>query len=52
MQLAVNLLMLAHYFTIEVSSANYKLSFNPIPSTKPSKKLKFRVVEQRRELPV
>ena len=52
LQLAVNLLMLAHYFTIEVSPANYKLSFNPILSTKPSKKLKFRVVEQRRELPV
>ena len=54
MHLAVNLLMLAHYFTIEVSPAKYvrKLRFNPFPSLKPSKKLKFRISEQRRELPV
>ena len=51
MQLAINVLMLAHYFTIEVSPANYKLRFSPIPSMKPSKKLKFLIAEQRRELP-
>ncbi|MYA10389.1 MAG: cytochrome P450 [Gemmatimonadetes bacterium] len=53
MHLAVNLLMLAHYFTIEVSPVKYarKLRFNPFPSLKPSKKLKFRIAEQRRELP-
>ena len=53
MHLAVNLLMLAHYFTIEVSPAKYvrKLRFNPFPSMKPTKKLKFRISEQRRELP-
>ncbi|MDE2652192.1 MAG: cytochrome P450 [Gemmatimonadetes bacterium] len=53
MHLAVNLLMLAHYFTIEVSPVKYarKLRFNPFPSLKPSKKLKFRISEQRRELP-
>ncbi len=53
MHLAVNLLMLAHYFTIEVTPAKFaeKLRFNPFPSLKPSKKLKFRISEQRRELP-
>ena len=53
MHLAVNLLMLAHYFTIEVSPAKYarKLRFNPVPSLKPSKKVRFRIAEQRRELP-
>ena len=51
MQLAINVLMVAHYFTIEVSPANYKLRFSPIPSMKPSKKLKFVISEQRRELP-
>ena len=53
MHLAVNLLMLAHYFKIEVSPAKYvrKLRFNPFPSMKPSKKLRFRISEQRRELP-
>ncbi|MXX77507.1 MAG: cytochrome P450 [Gemmatimonadales bacterium] len=53
MHLAANLLMLAHYFTIEVSPARYarKLRFNPLPSLKPSKKVRFRIAEQRRELP-
>ena len=50
LHLAANLLMLAHYFTIEVSPAKYKLRFSPFPSLKPSKKLKFRIAEQRREL--
>ena len=40
----------AHYFTLEVSPANYKLRFSPLPSMKPSKKLKFHIAEQRREL--
>ena len=52
LQLAVNVLLVAHHFKLEVSPANYKLKFSPIPSLKPSKKLKFRVAEQRRELNV
>ncbi len=52
LQLAVNVLMLAHYFTIEVSPADFKFRFNPLPSMKPSKKLNFRVSEQRREIRV
>ena len=53
MHLAVNLLMLVHYFTIEVTPAKYngKLRFNPLPSLKPSKKVRFRISGQRRELP-
>ena len=47
LQLAVNLLMIAHYFTLEVSPANYKLRINPFPSMSLSKKLKFRIAEQR-----
>ena len=50
LQLAINVLMVARYFKLEVSPANYKLRFNPIPSLKPSKKLKFRIAEQRRDL--
>ena len=46
-QLAVNVLMVAHYFTLKVSPENYTLKFSPLPSSKPSKKLKFRVAEQR-----
>ena len=51
LQLAVNMLMVAHYFTLKVSPENFKLRFNPLPSMKPSKKLKFLIAEQRRELP-
>ena len=52
LQFAVNMLMLAHYFTFEVSPANYKFRISPFPSMKPSKKLNFRIAEQRRELHV
>lgn len=51
LQLAVNVLLVAHYFNIEVSPKGYKLKFSPLPSMKPSKKLKFLIAEQRRELP-
>ena len=50
LQLAVNLLLLAHHFTIEVSPANYKMKIDPFPSLSP-KKLKFHIAERRRELP-
>ena len=49
-QLAVNVLMAAHYFSLEVSPDDYKLKFSPLPSSKPSKKLKFRVAERRHAL--
>ncbi len=52
LQLAVNVLMVAHYFNLKVSPANYKLRFDPLPSMKPSKKLHFLIAEQRREVPV
>ena len=44
--------MVAHHFRLQVSPENFKIRFNPIPSLKPSKKLKFHVAEQRRELKV
>ncbi len=51
-QLAINVLMIAHYFTLEVSPDKFKrkLTFSPFPSNKPSGKLKFVIAEQRREL--
>ena len=52
LQLAVNVLMIAHHFNIEVDPAHYKLRFNPVPSMKPNKKLKFRIAEQRRKISV
>ena len=50
LQLAVNVLMVARYFNLQVSPENFKLRFNPIPSMKPSSKLKFHVAGQRHEL--
>ena len=52
MYLATNLLMMAHYFTFEIAPRRYKLRISPFPSMSPSKRLKFRVTEQRHELPV
>ena len=51
LQLAVNVLMVAHYFTLKVSPKSYKLKLNPLPSLKPNSKLKFLIAEQRHELP-
>ena len=50
LHLAVNVLMVAHYFNIEVFPSDYKLRFNPLPSMKPNKKLRFRIAERRHEL--
>ena len=51
LQLAMNVLMVAHYFNIKVHPANHRLKFSPLPSPKPSKKLKFLVAKRRHELP-
>ena len=51
LQLAVNVLMIAHYFTVKVAPEDYVLGFSPIPSMKPNRKLKFRIAERKRELP-
>ncbi|MDE2817061.1 MAG: cytochrome P450, partial [Chloroflexota bacterium] len=53
-QLAINVLMIAHYFRLEVSPEKFrhKLTFSPLPNNKPSKKLKFVIAEQRREINV
>jgi cytochrome P450 len=50
LQLAVNVLMVAHYFDIDVYPRDYKLGFAPLPSMKPNKKLRFQVVEKRQEV--
>ena len=52
LQLAVNVLMIAHHFTLEVSPPNFRFRFNPLPSMKPSWKLRFRIAEQHREITV
>ena len=51
MQLALNVLLMVRHFTLEIAPEDYKLKISPIPSMSPSKKLKFKIVEQRHELP-
>ncbi|WP_420625730.1 cytochrome P450 [Candidatus Poriferisodalis sp.] len=50
LMLAVNLLMVAYHFQIEVAPKNYKLRFGCFPANKPSKKLKFVVAGKREPL--
>ena len=52
LHMAVNLLIIAHYFTLRVYPEDYKLGINSFPSMKPNKKLKFHIAEQKRELPI
>ncbi len=52
LQLVINLMMIAHHFTLDVAPANYKLKINLFPSLSLSKKLKLAVAEQRREINV
>ena len=52
LQMAVNLLMLTHYFKIEFARPYERLPMDPLPSQSPSNKLKFRLAEQRHEIRV
>ena len=52
LQLAINTLMVAHHFNIKVSPPDFQFKFSPLPSMKPSKKLRFLIAEQRREINV
>ena len=52
MQMAINLLMLTHYFKIELARPYKRLPMDPLPSQSPSNKLKFRLAEQRHEIRV
>ncbi len=51
LQMVVNLLMLTRYFKIELDRPYDRLPMDPLPSQSPSNKLKFRLAEQRHELP-
>ena len=47
LQMAVNLLLIAHYFNISVVPSDYEIGFNPFPTAAPNKKLKFRIEKRR-----
>ena len=50
LQLMVTVLMIARYFTLSVAPKDLKFRIDPFPSLKPTKKLKYRVVEQLHEV--
>ena len=52
LQLPVNVLMVAHYVTLEVSPADFDLRFSPLRSLKLSNRASFRISERRRDLAV
>ena len=52
LHIAVNLMIIAHYFTLRPYPENREMQISPFPSMSPGKKLKFHVAEQKRELPV
>lgn len=51
-QMLLTMLMLAHYFTMEIANPNPKLKISALPTMSPSKKLKFRITAQRHDLHV
>ncbi len=51
LQMAIDLLMLAYYFDIEVRPTDAKMRISPFPSLSIGKKLKFHIAGQRHEIP-
>ncbi len=52
MQVCLNVLLLAHYFTFDLSPPGADLQISPLPTQSPGKKLKFVIKEKRHEIPV
>ena len=51
LQMATNLLLLAHHFTFEATPSGSGPQFSPFPSVSMGKKVKFVIAEKRREIP-
>ena len=47
LQMAVNLLLIAHHAELQILPADYTMRINPFPTAAPRKKLKFRVAKIR-----
>ena len=41
--MVVNLLLIAHHFTIGLHPTDYKIGYNPFPTSSPNKKLRFEI---------
>ena len=46
-QMAINILMIAYYFDLEVLPSSYPIKINPLPTSTPRKELKFRIKSRR-----
>ncbi|MCY3559380.1 MAG: cytochrome P450 [Chloroflexi bacterium] len=51
LQMAVNLLMVAYYFDLDVRPSNAKLRISPFPPLTISNKVKFHIARQRHDIP-
>ena len=51
MQVCLNVLLLAHYFTFDLSPPGADLRISPLPTQSPSKKVKFLIKERRHKIP-
>ena len=47
--MVVNVLLIAHHFQLALDPTDYRLGFNPFPTSSPDKKLQFRVAARRHE---
>ena len=47
LQMAINLLFIAHYFDISVVPSDYEMGFNPFPTSAPSSKFRFTITKRR-----
>ncbi len=45
LQMAVNILFIAHHVRLELQPEDYQLGINPFPTAAPNKKMKFRIAE-------
>jgi len=50
LHLAINLLLLVHYFRFELAPTDYQLRINPFPTMSPTRKMKLRIADRRHEL--
>ena len=52
MQVGLNVLMLAHYFTFDLAPSDTNLRISPLPTQSLGKKIKFVIKEKRHDIPV
>ena len=50
LQMAINLLLIAHHFDISLVPADHEMRFNPFPTSAPSSKFRFAITKRRHDL--